>query len=147
MPGRSCWPTPFSGVFPYIFLELLAGPRCFMQLREDTHFYATLPLPVIRRTALELGRRLVSAGVGETPADIFQLKLDELKKVGGTWPPPPQLVSELRGLVLRRQQQRAALAGKPLIDPRFFRQPEPGRGDDGSGVNVLTHGTPGSPGG
>jgi len=121
------------------FLKFLAQARCLLQIREDTHFYATLPLPIVRRTALELGRRLVGVGVLSIPEDVFHLQLDELERLTGTWPPSIQLVDELRAIALRRKEKRAALEGQPLIDPRLYRQLEP-RGD------VLLHGIAGSPG-
>jgi len=121
------------------FLKFLARARCLLQIRESTHFYATLPLPVIRRTALELGRRLVSVGVLDTPEDVFHLKLDELERLTGTWPPSSQLVEALRARALQREEKRAALEGTPLVDPRLYRQLKPA-GD------ALLRGTPGSPG-
>ena len=126
------------------FLKLLEEARYLLQIREDTHFYATLPLPVIRRTLLELGRRLVGVGVLGSPEDVFHLKLGELQQVDGTWPPPPQLVDQLQGAVLRRKERRATLEDTPLIDPRLFRQPDL-EGDVAQG-DVLLSGTPGSPG-
>ena len=127
-----------------LFLKLLAEGRCLLQIREDTHFYATLALPVIRRTLLEFGRRLVSDGVLSSPENVFHLKLGELEQVDGTWPPPPHLADELRTLALRRKQRRAALEGTPLIDPRLFRRTEL-EGSVPQG-DVLLRGTPGSPG-
>jgi pyruvate,water dikinase len=121
------------------FLEILAQARCFPQLREDTRFYATLILPVLRRALLELGRRLAAAGILDTPEDVFHLKLDELERVNGTWPPPRQLADELRALVRRRKARRAALENTPLVDPRLLRWAEPIGG-------ALLRGTPGSPG-
>jgi hypothetical protein len=41
------------------FLRSLDNARCFFQIREDTHFYATLVQPTIWRAALELGRQLM----------------------------------------------------------------------------------------
>ncbi|MBV9455314.1 MAG: hypothetical protein JOZ19_14565 [Rubrobacter sp.] len=122
-----------------IFLKLLREARCLLQIREDTHFYATLPLPTIRRTLLELGRRLVIIGVLASPKDIFHLKLSELERVDGRWPPPSQLADELRKVMLRRKERRAELESTPLIDPRLFGRTELEGG-------VLLSGTPGSPG-
>lgn len=120
------------------FLKLLAETRYFPQLREDTRFYFMLPLPVLRRTLLELGRRLTDVGVLVAPEDVFHLKQGELEAVGA-WPPPRELADQLRGLVVRRKARRAALEGTPLVDPRLFARAEVG-GD------VLLRGTPGSPG-
>jgi len=121
------------------FLRLLAEARWFPQIREDTRFYATLILPVLRRTLLEFGQRLASVGVLDVPEDVFHLKLDELEQIDGAWPPPPQLAGELQALVVRRKAKRAELEGTPLVDPRFLRQVEV-EGD------VLLRGISGSPG-
>src|ERR687889_680956 len=119
--------------------ELLAAARWFQQLREDTRFYFMLLLPVLRRTLLELGRRLDSVEVLDAPEDVFHLKLAELERIDGTWPPPPQLADQLRALMARRKKRRAELEGTPLVDSRLFHQEEI-EGD------VLLSGTPGSPG-
>ncbi|KCZ71385.1 phosphoenolpyruvate synthase/pyruvate phosphate dikinase [Candidatus Methanoperedens nitroreducens] len=121
------------------FIEILDEARCFLQLREDTHFYATLALPVIRRTLLEFGRRLVGIGVIGTPEDVFHFQLNEIEQLEMAWPPTPQLTSDLQSAVVRRKEQRKALEGMPLVDPRSFRQTE------AAGDNLL-RGTPGSPG-
>ena len=49
-----------------LFLKSLTSARALFQIREDTHFYATLVQPTIRRVALELGRRFVQAGALDT---------------------------------------------------------------------------------
>ncbi len=121
------------------FLDTLAEARALSQIREDTHFYATPAMPLLRRTSLELGRRLVQFGILDTPEDVFYLKLDELERIGGHLPPPPHLVAELRASVSRRKKKRAELAGKPLVDPSLFAA----RAQEG---NELLRGLPGSPG-
>ncbi|XYH94680.1 PEP/pyruvate-binding domain-containing protein [Sorangium sp. So ce1128] len=121
------------------FLRILAEARCFTEIREDTHFYSTMPMPVLRRTLLELGRRLVGAGVLDTSADIFHLRLDEVEGVNGTWPPRPALAAALRSTMERRRARRAALADTPVVDPRRVHRPDPP-------ADVLVRGTPGSPG-
>jgi pyruvate,water dikinase len=121
------------------FLEILAEARTLLQIREDTHFYAILPLPVFRRTSLEFGRRLVSVGILDTPEDVFHLKLDELERIDGKLPPPLELAAELRASMLRRKEKRARLEGTPLVDPRLFLQSSP-EGDE------LLRGMPGSSG-
>jgi phosphohistidine swiveling domain-containing protein len=121
------------------FLGLLTEARWFPQIREDTRFYATLILPVLRRTLLEFGRRLAGVGVLDAPEDVFHLKLDELERIDGTWPPPPRLANELRALVARRKAKRVELEGTPLVDPRLLQQVEV-NGD------VMLRGISGSPG-
>ena len=119
------------------FLEILDEARCFLQLREDTHYYATLALPVIRRTLLEFGRRLVCIGVIDTPEDVFHLQLNEIEQLER--PPTPQLTGDLRSAIVRRKKRRKALEGTPMVDPRIFRQTE-------AAGEILLRGTPGSPG-
>src|SRR5262249_39769175 len=121
------------------FLKSLTEARCLMQIREDTHFYATRALPLLRRELIEFGRRLTAAGVLERPEDVFHLRMEELEHVGGTWPPPPPLAGRLRSVVARRKELRASLEATPLLDPRLLRRALP----EG---NVLLRGTPGSPG-
>ncbi|HEX2032781.1 MAG TPA: PEP-utilizing enzyme, partial [Chloroflexota bacterium] len=121
-----------------IFLRLLEGGRRFAQLREDTHFYLTLPMPVERRCALELGRRLVDARVLDQPEDVFHLTLEELEDAGRRWPPAPQTAQRLAGTVADRKARREALAGVPFVDPDSpASQPMAG---------ALVSGAPASPG-
>ena len=138
---------PLLGLPPLrsAFLNLLDEARCLFQIREDTHFYATMALPTVRRTLLELGQHLVSAAVLDAPEDVFHLKLNELERVGRTGSPPPQLAGELPALVVRRKAKRAALKGMPLVDPRLLRRAHP-EGDARLTGDVLLRGTPGSPG-
>jgi pyruvate,water dikinase len=121
------------------FLELLAKARTLLLMREDTHFDATRALPVFRRASLEMGRRLVAAGILDTPEDIFHLRLDELERIGGRLPPRAELSAGLRASMMRRKEVRARLEGTPLVDPRLFPRSFPA-GD------ALLRGLPGSPG-
>jgi pyruvate,water dikinase len=120
------------------FLKLLAEARYFPQLREDTRFYFMLPVPMLRRALLELGRRLAEIGVVDVPEDVFHFKLAELERITGAWPPTDS-VGELRALVARRKARRIELENTPLVDPRLLRQPEPEGG-------ALLRGMAGSPG-
>jgi phosphohistidine swiveling domain-containing protein len=120
-------------------LRLLEQARLFTQIREDTHFYNTLPLPTVRRTMLESGRRLAAVGVLDAPAEVFHLRLDELEQVGEAWPPSPPLALHLRTLAHQRQARRAALVDTPLLDQRLLTVAR-------AGGDVLVRGTPGSPG-
>jgi pyruvate,water dikinase len=120
-------------------LGLLTEARCLLQIRESTHYNATRILPILRRTLLEMGRRLTGMGVLDIPTDVFHLKFDELESMRVTMPPSPQVAADLRAKVLRRKERRAALEGTPLIDPRLYRQPD-------TGDSSLLRGTAGSPG-
>ncbi len=124
-------------------LSLLTMARCLWRIREDSHYDATLILPVLRRTLLELGRRLAAVGVLEAPEDIFHLKLGELEQIKGAWPPPAGLASELRAAAFRRKARRAELEGTPVVNAQLYRQA--GQKVDGQ-EDVLLRGTPGSAG-
>ena len=123
-----------------IFLKSLTRARYLFQIREDTHFYATLPQPAIRRVAIELGSRLVQAGALGEVEEVFHLQLNELETFGEPWPPSEQKISEIRTLVARRKAKRESLANKPMVDPRLLSVVS-------SQVDgVLLTGTSGSPG-
>ena len=49
--------------------------------REDSHFYFLMPLPILRRSLLEMGRRLSDVGLLAEPEDVFHLRLEELKAI------------------------------------------------------------------
>jgi phosphoenolpyruvate synthase/pyruvate phosphate dikinase len=125
-----------------LFLKSLINARCFFQIREDTHFYATLMQPTIRRVSLELGRRLVQAGALAESSEVFHLKLDELETFGASWPPSENAIMQIRGLVTRRKAKRESLADKPMIDPRLLTVTSRAQ----AGEDVLLNGTSGSPG-
>jgi len=121
-----------------IFLKSLDEARLLLAMREDTHFYATLAMPLFRRTFLEMGARLAAAGVLEAPEDIFHLQFSELERVSG-FPLPPDLAAELVGAAQRRKKRRSDLENTPLIDPRMHSSRDvPG--------DALLRGMPGSPG-
>ena len=58
-----------------LFLKSLMDARSLFQMREDTHFYATLAQPLVRRVTLELGSRLEQVGAINLATDIFHLSL------------------------------------------------------------------------
>ncbi|MQA13444.1 MAG: phosphoenolpyruvate synthase [Pseudonocardiaceae bacterium] len=120
-----------------LLLRLLRQAGRFTQVREDTHFYGTMPISVVHRIMLESGRRMVDAGVLDTAADVFHLRLEEIEGAAAAWPPGPQLSHQLRELVQRRAARRAALAGTPMVDTATPRE---------AGGDVLLSGTSGSRG-
>ncbi|MDJ0349341.1 PEP/pyruvate-binding domain-containing protein [Cryobacterium sp. PH29-G1] len=81
-------------------------------LREDTHFELSRTMSIVRRTVHELGRRLADSGVLDAADDIWMLTLDELSRTG-----PDAADLGLRGIVERRRNAFAELAGSPLIAP------------------------------
>jgi rifampicin phosphotransferase len=82
------------------FKKLLEFTRSFLAFREDSHFYMFMTFPVVRRLALELGRRMTEEGVLKEASDIFFLELDELKS--------PESRANLWNLVLKRKRARSA---------------------------------------
>ena len=120
------------------FLFLLAVARQFPSLREDTHFAMTMPMPIVRRSLFELGRRLTDAGVLEDSEEVFHLRFDELERAATSWPPPAALAEHLESTARDRAERRAALAATPLVSlPPTTTTPA---GD------ALLAGMPGSPG-
>jgi pyruvate,water dikinase len=123
-----------------LFLKSLTYTRYLFQIREDTHFYATMIQPSIRHIALELGRRLLKIGVLNSTEEVFHLKLSELEAVGEKLPPSKQTISRIQSLIARRKNKRDRLANKPMIDPRLLATTSK------TGEGVLLNGTSGSPG-
>jgi rifampicin phosphotransferase len=111
--------------------------RAGMAFREDNHFYFLLPLPILRRSLLEMGSRLLAVGVLDKPEDVFHLRLEELEAIED----PATLADPegLRATVLRRSARRDELAGVRLIDPTAVFP----RRDSG---DALVTGTPSSSG-
>ena len=122
-----------------LFLKLLDGARWLWRIREDTHFKVTTLLPIMRHLALELGQRLSCAGVINVPSEIFNLKLDELQQLDGSFPLSPALADEMRRIVSHRMQVRQSLDGLPVVDPRLFQQVS-------KAGDALLRGTAGGPG-
>jgi pyruvate,water dikinase len=89
--------------------------RAGVALREDSHFYFLMPLPILRKSLLEMGRRLCDAGVLDEPEQVFHLRLEELEAIED----PAALADpeKLRATMLRRAARREELAGVRLIDP------------------------------
>ncbi len=109
--------------------------RAGIAFREDSHFYFTVPLPVLRRSLLEIGRRLCAAGVLSTAEEVFHLRLEELEGVEDPGRLSRSAAEELRALVRARAARREELTGVPLINPgAVFVSPTDG--------DALVSGTP-----
>jgi rifampicin phosphotransferase len=121
-----------------LFLSILRQARILLPIREDTHFYGTLPMPVIHRTAIEMGQRLVKLGVISSPEEVFHLTLRDLKQLDGAWPPSAQCIDQLRTLAMQRKQKREALENVPYRIANMTSQ--------GALRNALLTGMSGSPG-
>ncbi|WP_461164269.1 PEP-utilizing enzyme [Arthrobacter sp. R4-81] len=98
-------------------LSAVDAAKVGIALREDTHFYATMVMPPLRRALLELGRRLCDAGVLAEPEEVHHLRFEELAGMddGGALPAVER--ERYRRLVLARAAKRRELEGIPLVDP------------------------------
>jgi rifampicin phosphotransferase len=113
--------------------------RAGLAFREDSHFYFTMPLPVLRRSLLELGVRLTAAGVLDAADDVFHLRLAELEAIEDVASLPGPRRAALAAAVRQRAAKRAELTGVPLLDPAAV-FPHRDAGD------ALVSGTPASRG-
>jgi pyruvate,water dikinase len=97
-------------------LSVVDAAKAGIAFREDSHFYATMVLPPLRRALSELGRRLYEGGVLADPADVHHLRFEELAGMddGGALPAAEQ--ERYRRLVLARAAKRRELEGIPLLD-------------------------------
>ncbi|MGI5282750.1 PEP/pyruvate-binding domain-containing protein [Nonomuraea polychroma] len=90
-----------------------AAARAGIAFREDSHFYFTMLQPVLRRSLVELGRRLRDKGPLDRPEDVFHLRLEELESFQDTATDRERL----REIARARAAKREELAGTRLIDP------------------------------
>jgi pyruvate,water dikinase len=134
----------FLGRWPFrnLFLKSLMNARSLFQIREDTHFYATLAQPLVRRVALEFGHRLERVGAIRSVSDVFHLRLDELEGLGESWPPSGETIMRISELAARRNAKRESLVNKPMVDPQLLAPTAQAALDE----NVILSGSPGSPG-
>ncbi|UBU15754.1 PEP/pyruvate-binding domain-containing protein [Nonomuraea gerenzanensis] len=91
--------------------------RAGVAFREDSHFFFMMPQPILRRSLLELGRRLCDAGVLDVPEAVFHLRLEELEEIEDVTALRGPHAERLRETVARRALKREELAGVRLIDP------------------------------
>ena len=128
---------------PALRRRLLAdveAAKAGMAFREDSHFYATMVLPSLRRSLLDLGRRLTQAGVLAEPGEVHHLRFEELSAMqdGGALPADDR--ERYRRIVLARAAKRRELEGIPLLEPAsLFTRGRPGK-------DALLTGTPASRG-
>jgi phosphohistidine swiveling domain-containing protein len=98
-------------------LSAVEAAKAGMAFREDSHFYATMVMPPLRRALLELGRRLCEAGVLAEPAEVHHLRFEELAGIDDGVTLPAAERERYRRLVLARAAKRRELEGIPLVDP------------------------------
>ncbi|NUP61659.1 MAG: phosphoenolpyruvate synthase [Nonomuraea sp.] len=94
----------------------VAAARAGIAFREDSHFSFTMPLPVLRRSLLELGGRLREAGLLDRTEDVFHLRLEELEAIEDVNRVPETYRERVRARAVKREE----LEGVPLIDPTLI---------------------------
>ncbi|MDQ0756217.1 PEP/pyruvate-binding domain-containing protein [Arthrobacter sp. B3I4] len=94
----------------------VAGSKAGMGFREDTHFYATMLLPPLRRALLELGERLWAVGVLDDAGDIWHLRFEELRAITDPGSLADQERGSLRSTVIARSAKRRALTGQAVVN-------------------------------
>jgi len=121
-------------------MAAIESAKAGMAFREDSHFYATMVLPPLRRSLLDLGRRLTQAGVLAGPADVYHLRFEELDGIEDGDALPPADRERYRRTVGARAAKRRELEGIPLLEPStLFPRPKGTKG-------ALVTGTPASRG-
>ncbi|GAA5082673.1 pyruvate,water dikinase [Thermocatellispora tengchongensis] len=133
------WPPLRGRRAAAVAARWVEAARAGVAFREDTHFYFTKPLPVLRRALLEIGRRLRDAGVLAEPRDVFHLRLEELEAAGDPAALTDAAAARLRTAVRARSARREELTGVPLLDPALVFPVRRGAG-------ALLTGTPGAGG-
>ena len=91
--------------------------RAGITFREDSHFYFLMPLPILRKSLLEMGRRLRDVDVLDVPEAVFHLRLNELEAVNDPANLTESEKDRLRAAVRTRSARREELSGVRLIDP------------------------------
>jgi rifampicin phosphotransferase len=113
--------------------------RAGITFREDSHFYFLMPLPILRKSLLEIGRRLRDVEVLDGSEAVFHLRLNELEAVDDPANLTESDKDQLRAAVRTRSARREELSGVRLIDPAaVFPRHEVG--------DALITGTPASSG-
>jgi rifampicin phosphotransferase len=97
-----------------LFGRLLQWAQGVAPVREDALADVGLAWPVMRRMLLELGLRLVGAGVAERPADVFWLHRDELEDTAGSLDAGQTQLASLAELV---EQRKMLWRGQRRVTP------------------------------
>jgi pyruvate,water dikinase len=104
-PQRQPWPDTADAVRARVpaadrarFDELLADARSSYALRDDDVGVCwNWPVGLIRRSGLEVGRRLAARGLLEDPLHFFEAEIDEaFGLLDGSGPPAPELARRWR---------------------------------------------------
>ena len=94
----------FDPLRRFVFRRLARWAQRFAPYREDALFYLGAAWPLLRRFALELGRRLAEAGSLGTADDVFFLESEELEQAIAA-----RAAGEARPDLVRLAQDRRAL--------------------------------------
>lgn len=97
-------------------LATVETARAGIAFREDSHFHFTRAMPILRRSLLEIGRRLTDAGVLREAFEVFHLRLEEIEAIRDLDALGEPERDRLHGLVVARAAKREELSGVRLID-------------------------------
>ena len=100
--------------------RLVHSAREAVAFREDTHFYFTAALPVLRASLLHIGERLQHAGILQNPEEVFHLRWSELTGISDPSLIPSGAAVLLRRAITTRSAKRAELSGVPMFDASVF---------------------------
>jgi pyruvate,water dikinase len=109
----------------FAFRRLTRWAQKFAAYREDALFYVGAAWPLLRRFALELGRRLAASGFLVAADDIFFLESGELEAAiaarerGEPRPDLSELAAERRALREQRRRLHPPAAVPPTAHMRF----------------------------
>ncbi|QEH38357.1 Phosphoenolpyruvate synthase [Aquisphaera giovannonii] len=127
----------------FFFRELIRLARTYTTLDDVEHYQTTRINPVARDVAIEMGRRLVEAGILDVPEDVFFFRRADLESLVAEFPPRDPATYRARALAARRGYERARGSSPPWALGGDG-EGRPAAGDEAAG-RVLK-GIPGSPG-
>jgi len=89
------------------FDQLYARARAYVPVRENRAMWQLIATGVLRRPCQELGHKLWTANLLDTPDDVHFLHLDELRRLAESGHLGTDVVLDQRALVVQRRADRA----------------------------------------
>ncbi|MBV8317489.1 MAG: hypothetical protein JOZ53_21325 [Planctomycetaceae bacterium] len=99
----------------FFFRELIRLARTYTTLDDLEHYQTTRVNPVAREVAMEMGRRLVEAGILEAPDDVFFFQRSDLEKLVAEFPPRDRETYRARVKAAKSGYQRARSLSPPWV--------------------------------
>ncbi len=73
--------SKLSFIKRYIFNKILQPTQTYMLLRDNRHYYITMPFSLIKKATIELAHRLQEEGKLKNERDIYDLSIDEVGRI------------------------------------------------------------------